>query len=349
MKISVHAEAQRRGGKQASYLGNARGMTLLEMVVVIFILSAIALAAVAFTGNSDDQFRYEETRTRLNEIRRAIVGNGDAVYAGSARLSGFVVENGRLPTDVLALHTKPTDYDDFGTQFPLFDPVPDSVTDINDGGEVTLNAANEMLLKGYQPNLHLPAGGTGYYDGWGNRAAPNDGWSVTPVPPVDNFKTTSLGVDGAAGGSDYAQDMPDDVVQDDWTQILDGWAVTLTNRSGTDITFTPPAVLRVSLLVYMNDADAVNAFNWRRITSDPIPIPGGTLSDGASVTVTFPDTTPDTRIPIGEHLLVAVRDPDGASHTADDTLFLSADGTNVTGHALFFPRTTRPVVELIIR
>jgi prepilin-type N-terminal cleavage/methylation domain-containing protein len=329
-------------------LGNNRGMTLLEMVVVIFILSMIALGTVAFTGNADDQFRYEETRSRLGEIRRAIVGEHDAVYAGSARLSGFVVENGRLPPDVPALHTKPTDYDDFGTQFPLFDPVPDGVTGINNGGEMPLGAANEILLKGYQPNLHLPAGGGGYFDGWGNRGtAPNDGWWVSPVPPVTNFKTTSLGADGATGGSDYAGDVEDDVVQDDWTQILDGWTVTLTNRSGADI--TPVGVLRVSLLVYVNDADAVNAFNWRRITSDPIPIPGGTLLDGASVTATFSDTTPDTRVPIGEHLLVAVRDLDGVSHTADDDLLPNTDATRVTGHAAFFPRTTRPVVDLTIR
>jgi prepilin-type N-terminal cleavage/methylation domain-containing protein len=320
---------------------DVRGMTLLEMVVVIFILSAIAMGAVAFTGNADDQFRYEETRTRLGEIRRAIVGERDAVYAGSARLSGFVVENGLLPADIQGLYIKPTGYDDFGAQSPLFDPVP-AANGINNGDEVTLGAANEILLKGYLPALRLPTGGGGYFDGWGNRGpAPNDGWSV--AADSAHFQSTSLGADGAAGGSDYAQDMPDDVVQEDWTQTLAGWTVTLTNRSGADI--TTPSALRVSLLVYVNDADAVNPFNWWRITSDPIP--GGTFSDGASVTATFP--TSGTRVPIGEHLLVAVNDPDGASHTSDDTPFLNADGTRVTGHAAFFPGTTRPVVELTIR
>lgn len=327
-------------------LRNAKGMTLLEMVVVLFILSAVALSTVAFTANSDDQFRYEETRTRLGEIRHAIVGERDALYAGSARLSGFVVENGLLPADLQGLREKPTGYDDFGGRTPLFDPDPDAVTGINDGGEVALDAPNEMLLKGYRPALRLPPGGGGYYDGFGNRGpAPNDGWAI--VADGVHFESTSLASDNAVGGVDYAQDISDDVVQDDWTEILDGWTVTITNRSGVAI--TPVGSLRVSLLVYVNDADAVNDFNWRRVTSDPIPIPAGGLAVGASVVATFPNPTPDTRIPIGEHLLVGVDDPDGLPHTTDDMPLLNADGTRVTGHAAFFPGTTRPMVELVIR
>ncbi len=335
------------------HLNNPRGLTLLEMIVVLFILSVIALSTVAFTENADGQFRYEETRTRLLEIRHAITGESRNVYAGSVRLSGYVVENGLLPSTLQNLLQKPPDFDDFGVQSPRFDPDPDPATGINNGGagEVPLSGAGEILMKGHASHLHLPVGGGGYFDGWGNRGStptgPNYGWSVTT--DATHFKSESLGADGVAGGGGYAQEMSDDVVQNDWTQALNGWQVVLTNRSGGNISVTLPEVLRVSLLVYVNDADAVNAYNWRRITSDPIPVAGGIIPEGESVTATFPDTTPDTRIPIGEHLLVVIRDLDGVPHTIDDAPYLNTDLSRATGRVAFFSMTTRPVVEMTLR
>lgn len=326
-------------------LDNFRGLTLLSMIVTLFILSAIALSAVSFTGNADDQLRYEDTRTRLGEIRRAITGERNAVYGGAMRLSGFVVENGLLPVTLQNLLQKTVGFDDFGNKTPIFDPIPDSVTGINDGNaggaEIPLDAPSEILLKGYRPYLHRPVGGTGYFDGWGNRGpVPNDGWLISTS--TAHFQSESLGSDGMVGGSNYAQDMPDNVIQNDWGHTLDGWEVTLTNQSGADI--TPP--LRVSLLVYMNDADSATSFNWRRITSNAIT---GVIPNGASVTATFATTTPATFIPTGEHLLIVVRDPDGNPHTGDDTPYLNGGTSRASERVLFFPMTTRPVVGVILR
>jgi len=324
---------------------NERGLTLLSMIVTLAILSMIAFSTVALTDNADQQSRYEETRARLGQIRRAMTGERNAVYAGQALLSGFVPENGLLPATLGDLFQTPTGFDTFGVRSPIFDPDPDLSTGINNGGaETALGAPNERLLKGHRPYLYRPVGGGGYFDGWGNRGAPpNDGWVITA--DATHFQSESLGAEGAVGGAGiYAQDMADDVVGNDWAQTLDGWGVTLLNKTGGEITLTPP--LRVSLLVYVNDADSANAYNWRRITSNPIV---GVIPDGGFVTATFPDTAPDTFVPIGEHLLMAINDPDGTPHTGDDTPYLNADGSRASEQAVFFPMTTRPGVTLTLR
>ena len=51
--------------------GTESGFTLLELMLVVFILSALALTASAFVDNHDDQFRFEDTRRRVPSIDRA--------------------------------------------------------------------------------------------------------------------------------------------------------------------------------------------------------------------------------------------------------------------------------------
>lgn len=132
-------------------LKNQHGLTLLEMLVVVFILSAIALMTLSFTNNADDQFRYEDTRTRLLKINRAIVGSQEPVFESQSLLSGFVVDNGILPANLQGLVQKPAGFDDFGPKNPIFDPLPD-VQGLNDGGVgiVTLNSTQEIIYKGHR-------------------------------------------------------------------------------------------------------------------------------------------------------------------------------------------------------
>lgn len=73
-----------------------KGFTLLEMVLVVFILGVLATISLTFIENEDGQVRYEQSLRKMDVILSAIVTKRD--YRGQAIVSGFVVDNGRLPT-----------------------------------------------------------------------------------------------------------------------------------------------------------------------------------------------------------------------------------------------------------
>jgi prepilin-type N-terminal cleavage/methylation domain-containing protein len=176
----------------------AAGFTLLELLLVAAILSSLALAATAFVDKKDSQARFEETRNRLENIRRAVVGNPNFSASGEAVIGGFIADMGRLPQNLQELFEQGT--------------LPSWKHDAATG-----------LWSGWRgPYLQaLPESkGQFYRDGWGNGgAAPgtNFGWNVT-VTDIDGDATAndfddaltvqSLGADGAPGGTGYAADYP---------------------------------------------------------------------------------------------------------------------------------------------
>lgn len=73
------------------------GFTLLELVLVLFLIGLLASAGLLFTDNLEDQAQFDETQRRLEIIRKAIIQADDRTVNGQPELSGFVVDNGRLP------------------------------------------------------------------------------------------------------------------------------------------------------------------------------------------------------------------------------------------------------------
>lgn len=74
-----------------------QGFTLLELVLVLFLIGLLATAGLLFTQNIEDKALFDETQRRMELIRKAVIQNGDRTINGSPELSGFVVDNGRLP------------------------------------------------------------------------------------------------------------------------------------------------------------------------------------------------------------------------------------------------------------
>lgn len=343
-------------------LERQRGFTLLEMLLVVFILSAMAFMATGFVETEDDHWRYEQTVARLDELTVAIMGQGDAVYDGMRRLSGYVADNGALPGNIAALLAPPTGFDTVALRAPLFDPDPDATTGINNGGtEVALNAPGQQVFKGHRnAYIAIPTPGSGYRDGWGGD------WQVVATP----FSITSLGADGAAGGAGlYDTDLSLAIAATDWLVDIAGWQVTLTNTTGTDIAVTAPGGIYVSLLEYINDADSVNAFNWKRYSTNAVNCLDGSgdgLVNGvgcnATATLTFPaqgsspgEVAWSTGVAQGRHLLLVVQDDDSAPHNGSpgEQLYCTAPcntgGAPVTQQVSFYGRVERPTVTLMIK
>lgn len=271
------------------------GLTLLELMVVVFILSALALSAVSLVDRTDHQLRYDDTQGRLLQLRRAIVGD-----AGAPALSGYVVDMGVLPANVADLVGAPANAQAFGLRQAEF------------SGSITLPATH-ALPKGWRgPYLVRPPSGNPaaarFRDGWGNVSrgasgnpdtaldATEHGWGFA----VDSGDLTisSRGADGVAGDSgetDYDADVSVGIGSAEWRVDLSGWSVDVRNATGADRTG-----LYVRLLVYAYDATNGHAWTahdtW---TAD--------LADQTEGSVTFPS---GTVVPIGRHLLVVVDNDD---------------------------------------
>lgn len=79
------------------------GFTLLEMVLVLFLVGLMASATLMLTENVEDQAKYDETKRRMDIMRKAIVGDPTRTVNGGPEISGFVADIGRLPKCVAEL------------------------------------------------------------------------------------------------------------------------------------------------------------------------------------------------------------------------------------------------------
>ncbi len=88
-----------------------QAFTLLEMLLVVFILAALAATTSSMIDDAHDQARVDDTRNRLDLIRTAISGSDDV----RSPITGFVADMGRLPVSIRELledvSVPPTPYD----------------------------------------------------------------------------------------------------------------------------------------------------------------------------------------------------------------------------------------------
>lgn len=305
------------------------GFTLIELLVVVAILSAASLLAFGVFAEDRSQIRYDDTRQRLQILYRAILGrNGPA--AGSDIAAGFVADNGSLPSDLATLIEKGSLQARTVTS-PVLDPKPDDTSCMNDASsdDITVPGSAAQLVKGHAGDyLGGLAVNSRFRDGWGNVSSTDDatnfGWAVTPPSTTPSQLTiTSLGMDNATGGSDFAQESALTVTANDWLVPISGWTVQVKNQRTTDI---PANMLSLSLLVYKNQT---GGGKWLRYATVALPTClGAGTGCTASASLTFTDgckpgeiVTNKGRIPQGRHLLIVTHNgADITPWTTDDKL-----------------------------
>lgn len=321
-----------------------RGFTLLELLLVVAILSSLALAATTLVDNQDNQERFEATRERLDDIRRAIVGDSRRTANGQTELSGFVADMGRLPANLQELIQEPADCDHktAGTQ----------------GCSWTYESGSGLWGGWHGPYLGVLAesgGAKAYRDGWGNGgAAPNYGWKfeatdrdATPPGSPDEFDNTlqvqSYGSDGSSANADpgpYDEEYPPAgnlVELYDHQVNVKGWSVTVSffnPNLPANGPFPSPATTLYLRLCYPTNG-AITATSPKIISS------GATLNsvnegDTAAVTFAFPSAT-DAYVPIG---VQSLRVTDDASSNCTVSNYGAADQRILVA---FAPRVQLPV------
>jgi type II secretory pathway pseudopilin PulG len=174
-------------------------MTLVELIVVLAILVALAGTALLATEGLVEQGRRDACVRSLEAFREALLGRADLVDVnGKPWVRGFVADLGRLPqvsgvpgADPLEeLWTPPADAD---AHFAIEAPPGD---------------LQVQLAVGWRgPYLQLPLGRSRWLDGWG--APPQvlraDGTPALAGDPIAQI--ASLGADGLPGGEGYDTDL----------------------------------------------------------------------------------------------------------------------------------------------
>ncbi len=192
-----------------SYVTNNRGMTLLELLLVVTILSAVAWMSLGVVGNRSDQLHFDDTRQRINAIRYAIIGDTSRKLNGHSEISGYIADMGRVPTTLNELLQR--------EYCPGFPDALDATACSTAGG--TWDTTSQPAW-GYDSATGLWAGWNGPYltaakhkdyprfqDGWGaNDGSDNFGWNYSTAGGIT---LQSYGRDSASGGTEvYDQDYP---------------------------------------------------------------------------------------------------------------------------------------------
>ena len=286
---------------RAAILTGQGGFTLLELLVVVLILSAIAMVALDSLQTDTNQVRHEDTRARLSLIRDAIIGPREIGANGQPVVAGFVADVGRLPQCLAELVDIDANCDD-GTNPDLASPP-----------EWQLDGATNLYAGWRGPYLNVVreiSGLVAFRDGWGNDVAAlprNYGWSKFDEDS-GALVVQSLGRDGLVNPGDagdyaalalYEQDFPptadasnptsdpDPLIAADEHQVTLGTiSVTLRNDTAADITVDPNALC---LRVYYPDPPNI-AFT--SADSGPAPATATTIPAGAQVTLAVAIATP---------------------------------------------------------
>lgn len=176
-----------------------RGLTLIEMLVVLAILVALAGIAITATEGLIEQSRYDATQRTLSGVEDAILGPpGQRLPDGTPWISGFVADVGRLPrvsgtdpaTALQEFWLPPAGVPAFSIATPAGDP--------------------EVRVPGgwRGPYLRIPIGASKLLDGWGKVFEFRKADGTVAADPGDATEiVSSLGADGAAGGTGYDEDL----------------------------------------------------------------------------------------------------------------------------------------------
>ncbi len=182
------------------------GFTLLELLLVVFIMSILAFSAVSLTeslDSSQDQFRYERARHQASKLEQAIV----VQTTGERSVRGFVADMGDLPDHMTELAFGVVDGDPNDTVFmasqnvtPVFDPTPDASFYSNASGDEIILSTSLNVIKGFRGmalqtdeaiprpfymGAYLPlTPGTTLYEG-ANKPRFDDGWGT--LAPAGSF------------------------------------------------------------------------------------------------------------------------------------------------------------------
>ncbi len=185
--------------------GCPRGLTLVELLIVLVILVAVASIALPLFGGVAERASEETTVASLERLRLAIVGGRDQ--------PGFLVDTGRAPRDLADLFVRPTDGSFLPSHRQSFDPVTGfgwrGPYIANPSARYAVDAANGFAAD------YGSDGDPGVLDGWGRPI-------VLQYPTTGTTADNSLYVRLVSAGPDGRIDTPQDLLAPGDDAVGDG-------------------------------------------------------------------------------------------------------------------------------
>lgn len=304
---------------------HAAGFTLLEMLLVLFLLGLMASTGLMLSEGVEDQAKYDETKRRMEMIRRAVIGDAGRSINGTSQIGGFVADMGRLPVCLAELLAA----------FDCGDP-PNPLIAWN-------NDANSGLAAGWRgPYIQVLPDFDGvrrFSDAYGNDdGGPNFGWGFGIGAGAIKMQSAGLNglFDGIAGGDDYpavaALNLaPALIGVFDYRVDFKQWnavEIRFENRSNAALT-----VNQNSLRLVLNHADDGQSDAIRRIDSTGFPaadllIPSASAAGSLAVTAGSSVTVPAGAALNGTTLNIG---------SIGDLVFSGGKATLVTGDSIQVP------------
>ena len=162
--------------------------TLLELMIVVGVLSALAFGAVSLVDESDSHVRFDSSKIRLSKLREGIIGDPSAFLNRPPIIQGYLADMGRLPNSIDELLNQ-------GTQPPW---------NFDEAANLWAGWRGPYLQTFDQKNGQLR-----YSDGWGNYGDTNNfGWRFEIDQDLGTVLAQSYGADGQPGGSSFDLDYP---------------------------------------------------------------------------------------------------------------------------------------------
>ena len=322
------------------------GFTLLELVLVLFILAILTTTSLTFIENEDGQLRYNQSIEKKETIIDALIAVNEE--ANQKVLSGFVVDNGRLPdfsgtdtADVRINHllSNADSWLSFGSQ----------TVRINAGGTEGDVSPALSLFKGFSNSNYLrnDNGTTEYKDGWGQQFYLSDPSSNQITIGYDGDGTLTGHDPDASNSSQLAKPTPFDsdndtlIAQEDWTIDISQLNIFVDNNTCTGE--GPPCDYEIAVTVFTNQSTcSVTADTcW-----DTYHFSTGNLTNGSTYDTSITPTSWDlnggtagsgngARIPVGEHMAFVLVNP-------AVTTYLASAKFKV------LPNSTQPTVTLTV-
>jgi len=315
-----------------------RAFTLVELLLVVFILAALAATAASLGTEVDQQSRYDDTNARRETIRLAILGDPARTANGQSVVGGFVADMGRLPRNLRELIEPPLD--------PALSWRPYAPAESLPGARDSLGAAPRGATQGAgwrgpylradlerdEAGLEFPT----YRDGWklsSGAGDPDFGWGLllSSGPAGEALSLHSLGADNApdlaplGGEFSYAWDHPRTaaarrlVSPEDYRVSLGALVVKVRNASEAAIDLSQVAVLVMTPdLPELTTSPAAVDWSRGRQVSGALGGAGDALLPGETSQQRGPLALPGGAGPLtslcwGQRSLVLVRFADPAS------------------------------------
>lgn len=158
---------------------NELGFTMIELLLVLSLVAIVSVVSISVVGNSIDEARFNDTTSKMQQIKAAVIGNVEQREGATRSSFGYLGDIGAIPTGAIGLSgltTKP-------------------------GGAASwsVNTTVRFGLGWNGPYITSSFSANPLVDGWGNAFV----YNASATPPT----ITSLGSDGVAGGTGYKQDI----------------------------------------------------------------------------------------------------------------------------------------------